>query len=109
MLVAPEGETVKQTRCCEFCLPAFARETARDMGFHRECRVFPFTSQVEQAAQFETEALRQIGLLDVQIPPRYSTSYFNHVFGGGYAAGGTGRSGTLGRDIRRRHEDYTGG
>ena len=41
----------------------------------------------EQAAQFETEALRQIGLLDVQVPPRYSTSYFNHVFGGGYAAG----------------------
>ena len=41
----------------------------------------------EQAAQFETEALRQIGLLDPQIPPRYSTSYFNHVFGGGYAAG----------------------
>ena len=41
----------------------------------------------EQAAQFETEALRQIGLLDAQIPPRYSTSYFNHVFGGGYAAG----------------------
>ena len=41
----------------------------------------------EHAAQFETEALRQIGLLDVQIPPRYSTSYFNHVFGGGYAAG----------------------
>ena len=41
----------------------------------------------EQAAQFETEALRQIGLLDAQIPPRYRTSYFNHVFGGGYAAG----------------------
>ena len=41
----------------------------------------------EQAAQFETEALRQIGLLDSQILPRYSTSYFNHVFGGGYAAG----------------------
>ena len=41
----------------------------------------------EQAAAFETEALRQIGLLNPQIPPRYSTSYFNHVFGGGYAAG----------------------
>ena len=26
-------------------------------------------------------------LLDEQIPPRYSTSYFNHVWGGGYAAG----------------------
>ena len=41
----------------------------------------------EQAAQFETEALRQVGLLNVQIPPRYSTSYFNHVWGSGYAAG----------------------
>ena len=26
-------------------------------------------------------------LLNTQIPPRYSTSYFNHVWDGGYAAG----------------------
>ena len=42
---------------------------------------------VEQAPAFETEALRQVGLLNAQIPPRYYSSYFNHVFGGGYAAG----------------------
>ena len=41
----------------------------------------------EQAPAFEQEALRQVGLLDAQIPPRYYTSYFNHVWGGGYAAG----------------------
>ena len=41
----------------------------------------------EKAAQFETDALAEIGLLDAQIPPRYSTSYFNHVWGSGYAAG----------------------
>ena len=41
----------------------------------------------DRAAEFETQALRQIGLFNPQIPPRYSTSYFNHVFGGGYAAG----------------------
>ena len=41
----------------------------------------------EQATDFENEALRQVGLLNLQIPPRYHTSYFNHVFGGGYAAG----------------------
>jgi peptidyl-dipeptidase Dcp len=41
----------------------------------------------DKAAAFEVEALRQIGLLDPQIPPRYHTSYFNHVWGGGYAAG----------------------
>ena len=41
----------------------------------------------EQADAFETEALQQVGLLDKQIPPRYRTSYFNHVWGSGYAAG----------------------
>ncbi|MBR5062972.1 MAG: M3 family metallopeptidase [Prevotella sp.] len=41
----------------------------------------------EEAAAFETEALKQVGLLNPQIPPRYYTSYFNHVWGGGYAAG----------------------
>ena len=41
----------------------------------------------EQAAGFETEALRRVGLLNEQIPPRYGTSYFNHVWGSGYAAG----------------------
>ncbi len=39
------------------------------------------------AGAFEKEALNNVGLLDNQIPPRYSTSYFNHVWGGGYAAG----------------------
>ena len=42
---------------------------------------------VDQALAFETEALKNVGLLDAQIPPRYYTSYFNHVWGGGYAAG----------------------
>ena len=41
----------------------------------------------DDAAQFEIDALKKIGLYDTQIPPRYSTSYFNHVWGGGYAAG----------------------
>ena len=40
-----------------------------------------------KCAEFETKALAQYGILDAQIPPRYSTSYFNHVWGGGYAAG----------------------
>ena len=43
--------------------------------------------KAEEAAAFSDEALKQIGLLDAQIPPRYNTSYFNHVWGGGYAAG----------------------
>ena len=41
----------------------------------------------DKCAEFETQALTQYGILDAQIPPRYKTSYFNHVWGGGYAAG----------------------
>ena len=59
--------------------------TCLDMAWHM------MSSQqvpsAEEAAQFEAKALNEIGLLDDQIPPRYSTSYFNHVWGGGYAAG----------------------
>ena len=41
----------------------------------------------DKAADFQTKALTEIGLLNNQIPPRYATSYFNHVWGSGYAAG----------------------
>ena len=41
----------------------------------------------DKAADFERTTLKNIGLLDQQIPPRYSTSYFNHIWGSGYAAG----------------------
>ena len=41
----------------------------------------------DKASEFENDALQKIGLLNEQIPPRYRTNYFNHVWGGGYAAG----------------------
>ena len=42
---------------------------------------------VEEAQQFEINALEHVGLLNRQVPPRYMTSYFNHIWGSGYAAG----------------------
>ena len=59
--------------------------TCLDLAWHHLSSSEIPTADV--AADFETEALQQIGLYDNQIPPRYSTSYFNHVWGGGYAAG----------------------
>lgn len=35
---------------------------------------------------FEKQAMDKIGLID-QIPPRYRSTYFQHVFSGGYSAG----------------------
>ena len=39
------------------------------------------------ALQFEKEALQKYGLLVDQVPPRYHTPYFAHIWGGGYSAG----------------------
>ena len=59
--------------------------TCLDMAWHMlSSKDVP---SAEEAAKFEEDALKQVGLLDPQIPPRYHTSYFNHVWGGGYAAG----------------------
>lgn len=59
--------------------------TCVDMAWH--CLSAAEVPSADKAADFETEALRRVGLFDAQVPPRYRTSYFNHVWGGGYAAG----------------------
>jgi peptidyl-dipeptidase Dcp len=38
-------------------------------------------------AGFETAALDDIGLANPVVPPRYSSTYFAHIFSGGYSAG----------------------
>jgi peptidyl-dipeptidase Dcp len=37
--------------------------------------------------QFEEEVLKKYGLLVKEVPTRYHTPYFNHIWGGGYSAG----------------------
>lgn len=59
--------------------------TCLDMAWHHiDQQEIP---TADKAQEFERQALQQVGLLNNQIPPRYITSYFNHVWGGGYAAG----------------------
>lgn len=42
---------------------------------------------IENVEAFETEALRRAGVdLDGRIAPRYRSTFFNHIFGGGYSA-----------------------
>ncbi|WP_345750366.1 M3 family metallopeptidase [Microbacterium rhizophilus] len=42
---------------------------------------------VADVAAFEAAALADVGLDEPAIPPRYSSTYFAHVFSGGYSAG----------------------
>lgn len=42
--------------------------------------------QIRDTAQFEQDALKEFGLID-EITPRYRSTYFAHIFSGGYSAG----------------------
>jgi peptidyl-dipeptidase Dcp len=41
----------------------------------------------DQVEAFEAQALARAGVDLAAAPPRYRTTYFNHIFGGGYSAG----------------------
>lgn len=44
------------------------------------------TTELQNPADFEKQAMDEIGLIN-QIVPRYKSTYFNHIFSGGYSAG----------------------
>lgn len=52
-----------------------------DMNWHG------IAEPVEDVEAFEAAALKKEGLDLPAVPPRYRSSYFAHIFGGGYAAG----------------------
>lgn len=54
-----------------------------DQAWHR---VGP-DAEIADVAAFEAAALADIGLDDPVVPTRYSSTYFAHVFSGGYSAG----------------------
>ena len=54
-----------------------------DMTWHS----LPAESVVDDVDQFEADALEREQINLATVPPRYRSSYFAHIFGGGYAAG----------------------
>ncbi len=57
-----------------------------DMAFHS----LPYEgggAVVENPVAFEAEVLEKYGVRHPAVPPRYRSSYFAHVFAGGYSAG----------------------
>ncbi|HEX2073916.1 MAG TPA: M3 family metallopeptidase [Geodermatophilus sp.] len=57
--------------------------TLLDQAWHR---ITPDT-EVGDPVEFERRALADAGVAFDPVPPRYRTTYFQHVFAGGYAAG----------------------
>jgi peptidyl-dipeptidase Dcp len=54
-----------------------------DMQWH----TLPADSDAPDASAFEAAALERAGVSVPLVPPRYRSTYFSHIFGGGYAAG----------------------
>ncbi|CAM1374594.1 M3 family metallopeptidase [Tenacibaculum xiamenense] len=54
-----------------------------DMQWH----TISANTKVEDVAKFEEEALAKMKLKIDEVPPRYRSTYFAHIFSGGYGAG----------------------
>ena len=54
-----------------------------DMAWH----MLPADTPEQNVDEFEAEALKKAGLALPQVPPRYRSSYFMHIWGHGYASG----------------------
>ncbi len=66
-----------------YAFSEFLEAAILDMEWH----TLTTADKVEDVNAFEVEALKKNGAYLDEVPPRYRTSYFKHVWGGGYAAG----------------------
>ncbi|MBB3083190.1 M3 family metallopeptidase [Geodermatophilus sabuli] len=66
-----------------FATLEYLAATLLDQAWHR---ITPET-EIGDPAEFERAALEAAGVAYDLVPPRYRTTYFQHVFAGGYAAG----------------------
>jgi peptidyl-dipeptidase Dcp len=54
-----------------------------DLAWHTQ----PADAKLQDVAPFEAAALKKFKVDLPQVPPRYRTSYFDHIWGGGYSSG----------------------
>lgn len=54
-----------------------------DLAWH----TLPADAPLQDVDAFEAEALKKFKVDLAEVPPRYRSSYFDHIWGGGYSAG----------------------
>ena len=64
-----------------FATVEYMAATKLDLDWHTVTDFMP-----KDAAKFEAESLNKMGLIE-EIAPRYRSTYFSHIFSGGYSAG----------------------
>ncbi|GAA0722339.1 peptidyl-dipeptidase Dcp [Dokdonella soli] len=78
-------EKIKKTRTFNqgFATTEYLAAALLDMAWH----TLPESTPKQDVDAFETKALKEFKIDMYEVPPRYRTSYFAHIWGGGYAAG----------------------
>ena len=66
-----------------YALTEFLAAASLDMAWH----TLPPSARKQDVDAFETAALKQAHLDLPQVPPRYRSSYFLHIWANGYASG----------------------
>jgi peptidyl-dipeptidase Dcp len=77
-------EKIKKARTFDqgFATTEYLAAALLDMGWH----TLPPGTPQQDVDSFEAETLKRYQVALAEVPPRYRTSYFNHIWGGGYAA-----------------------
>jgi len=65
-----------------FATTEYVAAALLDMAWH----TLPADAPLQTVNTFEPEALKKYKVDVPQVPPRYRTTYFSHIWGGGYAA-----------------------
>jgi peptidyl-dipeptidase Dcp len=66
-----------------FATTEYLEAALLDMAWH----MVPPEAPLQDVDTFEPEALRRYQVYMHEVPPRYHTTYFSHIWGGAYAAG----------------------
>jgi len=66
-----------------FATTEYLEAALLDMTWH----MIPPDAPLQDADTFEPEALKRFHVYLLEVPPRYHTTYFSHIWGGGYSAG----------------------
>jgi peptidyl-dipeptidase Dcp len=83
----PEELSAKIKKAADFnqgyALTELLAAAQLDMQWHS----LPVSAPLQTPDEFEKAALQKKGFTLSYVPPRYRSSYFSHIWGGGYAAG----------------------
>ena len=66
-----------------YALGEYLESALLDIAWH----TLPADTPPQKVNDFEPKALERFGIAMPLIPPRYHTTYFSHIWGGGYSAG----------------------